>query len=589
MTLPIELLIVVLKAAFVAAFGMGLGVLLTWADRRQGSMIQDRVGPNRAVVFLPGRLVAVLAVLPAVAVAGAMVVLPILLSENLALRTAIAAVFSHVAVLLLWVTGVSIAGRVRVRGPRNLVDRALQALGDPRRIIYGGLAAHAMVVGLLVTLRGTEVGSVFREIGYRSGPVLSAVVLVAGAVYYASRVVKKDRVGFRLAGLLHPVADGIKSIFKEDVIPASVDRMMHALAPLIAFFPVLVVMAVVPFGPSLCVTESAESLFGLLDVASSTCSGTRIALQVLEIDSGLLFFLALGGTGIIGAALSGWASNNKYALLGSLRAASQMVSYEVTMGLTLIGALMIYGTLRLENMVVWQGAHAWGIFVQPAAFLLFFAAAVAESKRIPFDLPEGESEIVAGYFTEYSGMKFAMFFFGEYITVVTSSALIVTVFLGGWSVPFLASDGLRVVMADELLFSVPLPHVAVVGIGALAFILKTVAFCWLQLTIRWTLPRFRYDQLMALGWRKLLPLSLLNILLTAALVLFVDQLGKEGAAKMELLGDMTEFLLVGLFVAFVVAMTRWLLRPASHHRLLVTSSARIVEALGRTPVRTMGA
>jgi NADH-quinone oxidoreductase subunit H len=188
-------------------------------------------------------------------------------------------------------------------------------------------------------------------------------------------------------------------------------------------------------------------------------------LQVVDLDVGLLYFFALAGTGIVGAALAGWASDNKYSLLGGVRAASQMVSYEVTMGLTLVGAVMVYGSLRVDKMIEWQQHNAWGIFVQPVAFFLFFTASVAESKRIPFDIPEGESEIVAGYFTEYAGMKFAMFFFAEYIAVVTSAGLMSAIFLGGWDLPFLYRDGVHVAVGGTVLFEQTLPHVMVVVVG----------------------------------------------------------------------------------------------------------------------------
>ena len=264
-----------------------------------------------------------------------------------------------------------------------------------------------------------------------------------------------------------------------------------------------------PFGDTLCFgvdKDGSKVLTELLPYVpkDGVCSEGALPLGVFDLNVGVLYFFALAGTGIVGAALAGWASDNKFSLLGGLRAASQMVSYEVTMGLTLIGVFMIYGTLQVDDMVRWQADNAWGVFVQPLAFVLFFAAAVAESKRIPFDMPEGESEIVAGYFTEYAGMKFAMFFFAEYIAVVTSSALMAAIFLGGWHLPFINRDGHR---DRDRRSGLPEPGDAprlVVVIGLLGFILKTIVLCWLQLTIRWTLPRFRYDQLMKLGWRKLL-------------------------------------------------------------------------------------
>src|SRR5690606_27708651 len=245
-------------------------------------------------------------------------------------------------------------------------------------------------------------------------PAVLAFVIAGGAAYAVYSIRNEPRIGLRLAGLLHPAADGLKTMFKEDFVPPNADRFLHGLAPFISFFPALVVLAVVPFGDTLCFGTTDGSIdFGALAAVvpqSGVCTEGAVSLQVVDLNIGILYFFALAGTGIVGAALAGWASDNKFSLLGGLRAASQMVSYEVTLGLTIIGAVMIYGTLRIDEMVRWQGEHAWGIFVQPLAFFLFFAASVAEAKRIPFDIPEGESEIVAGYFTEYSGMKFAMFF-----------------------------------------------------------------------------------------------------------------------------------------------------------------------------------
>jgi NADH-quinone oxidoreductase subunit H len=266
-----------------------------------------------------------------------------------------------------------------------------------------------------------------------------------------------------------------------------------------------------------------------------------------------------------------------------------MVSYEVTMGLTLVGAVMVYGSLRVDRMIEWQQAHAWGIFVQPVAFFLFFTASVAESKRIPFDIPEGESEIVAGYFTEYAGMKFAMFFFAEYIAVVTSAGLMSAIFLGGWDVPFLFRDGLHVTIGDTVLFEQALPHLLVVVVGALGFVLKTLTLCWLQLMIRWTLPRFRYDQLMRLGWRKLLPASLGNVVATGLIVLSIASAGPGVEKFMDLLADYSKALLAiagfGGFVAFVV----FLVKPVHKRKTLSSSSAQFAAAAGGTRSVRMGA
>jgi NADH-quinone oxidoreductase subunit H len=266
-----------------------------------------------------------------------------------------------------------------------------------------------------------------------------------------------------------------------------------------------------------------------------------------------------------------------------------MVSYEVTLGMTVIGALMIYGTLRIDDMVRWQGEHAWGIFVQPVAFILFFAASVAESKRIPFDLPEGESEIVAGYFTEYSGMKFAMFFFSEYVAVVSSSALMAALFFGGWHLPFVDRAGIRVAFGDSVLLSQQLTHLSVILLGVAAFIGKTLALCLIQLTIRWTLPRFRYDQLMKLGWRKLLPASLVNILLTGLIVLVLQQASASVQRSMELVGDITEAIVAVGGLALLVWLVLFLLAPTKKRRLLVTSSQRFAASMGGTHTSRMEA
>jgi NADH-quinone oxidoreductase subunit H len=250
---------------------------------------------------------------------------------------------------------------------------------------------------------------------------------------------------------------------------------------------------------------------------------------------------------------------------------------------------MIYGTLRIDDMVRWQAENAWGIFVQPLAFLLFFAASVAESKRIPFDIPEGESEIVAGYFTEYAGMKFAMFFFSEYIAVVSSSALMAAIFLGGWHLPFLDRDGIRVVFGESVLFEQSMSHGIVILLGVLAFIGKTVTLCWVQLTIRWTLPRFRYDQLMRLGWRKLLPTSLVNILATGLVMLALSSVGPSLIPALAFLGHLT-MAVVALAGAFgLVALFIFFMTPAKKRRFVASSSARFAQMMGGTRTARMGA
>ena len=307
-------------------------------------------------------------------------------------------------------------------------------------------------------------------------------------------------------GLFHGLADGAKMILKENFTPSTYDRLCYNLAPWLVAVPVLVVFAVVPFGGSISPGHllSAAWFPGL-----ATFFGDRsYAMQVAELDAGIVVVLAISGIGILGTMLAGWSSNNKFSMLGAARAASQMISYEIAMGMAMVAMVVTYGTLDLNAMVRWQATHtlvagvpAWGIVVQPMAFLLFLTAAIAENKRVPFDLPECESELVAGYFTEYTSMKMGLFLLSEFIEIVVISALVVTLFFGGYSVPFLPTDAL--------------PHLAVVVLQVLAFTLKVFIVGCFQIQVRWTLPRFRFDQLMALGWKFLLPLAAANLVVTA--------------------------------------------------------------------------
>jgi NADH-quinone oxidoreductase subunit H len=583
----IELGIFALKAFVVVMFAMNVAVLLTWADRRQGAAIQDRVGPNRAVAWLPTKAAQGMALLPALGVAAGVVGLVATHQFPPETQGMAAMLMAQAAIFFVWMTGLVIAGKVAGRGPLNLFDVSIAAVGDPRRFVYAGLSLHALVLAIGIVYRGTETGLLLEQIGLYGGAPVLAFAIVFGAAYAAYVIRNEPRVGLRLFGLLHPAADGLKTIFKEDFIPPNADKFLHSLAPFIAFFPALVVLGVVPFGSGLCFGADPATGKIAFDQLAATlppegCTGVILPLQVVRLNVGVLYFFALAGTGIVGAALAGWASDNKFSLLGGLRAASQMVSYEVTMGLTLIGAFMIYGTLRVEEMVSWQAQNTWGLFVQPLAFVLFFTAAVAESKRIPFDLPEGESEIVAGYYTEYAGMKFAMFFFAEYIAVVTSSALMSAIFLGGWDLPFIRPDGLHIAIGNTVLVSETLPHVLIVVIGALGFVLKTVALCWLQLTIRWTLPRFRYDQLMKLGWRKLLPASLVNILATGVLILAVQSAGPSVTHALDVVSDLTKLALALLGLGALVLFVLFLLKPRNKRRSLASTSAQFAAALGGT-------
>ena len=300
--------------------------------------------------------------------------------------------------------------------------------------------------------------------------------------------------GLRLIGLFQPFADAIKMIFKEDFVPAFANKFLHTLAPFLSFFFVAITICAIPFGDKLNI------------------AGRSINLQILDLDAGLLFVVAMLSLGIYGIILSGWASRNRFTLLGGVRGAAQLISYEVALGLSLIGVIMVYPSLRLQEIVYFQGRYIfgwlpkWGVLLQPLGFVVFFFAALAETKRVPFDLPEGESEII-GFFTEYGGLKWGLFMMTDFMEIIIVSCLTTTLFFGGWQVPWMASDGFHFPWGGAWL----LPHGIVVLFQLLAFNIKVVFFCWLQILIRWTYPRYRYDQLMNLGWKVLIPLSLLNI------------------------------------------------------------------------------
>ena len=299
-------------------------------------------------------------------------------------------------------------------------------------------------------------------------------------------------------GLFHPIADAIKMFTKEDFVPPFGDKFLHTLAPFLALMFAIVGFAAIPFGDVLVI------------------GGKAITLQVAPINVGVLYIFAMASMGVYGVVLAGFSSNSNYAFLGGMRASSQMLAYEITLGATILGIVMIYGSLDLMEIVRGQ-QKVWGIFLQPVGFLLFVAAGLAETKRIPYDMPEGESEIV-GYFTEYSGMKFGMFFFTDFLETIMIACMATTLFLGGWQVPFLLSDGFHF---GSYIIEVPQLLVAFMQIGAFTF--KVLFFCWLFMTIRWTLPRFRYDQLMELGWKNIFPISLANIAITALALLLYDK------------------------------------------------------------------
>jgi NADH-quinone oxidoreductase subunit H len=375
--------------------------------------------------------------------------------------------------------------------------------------------------------------------------ILIMVMPLASLLTWAERrqsAMMQDRLGpnranigpIKLKGILHFVADALKMISKEDFVPANVHKMLFALAPILALAPVLIAFCIIPFGP----TIYPHALGGTLDTYSLAINpgaqafSDPIRMQMFQVDFGLIFYFAILTLANYGGTIAGWASYNKWALLGGLRSSSQMMSYEVAMGLALMGAFLIAGTLEPGAIVAhgatgqWQPSNPlnWLWLWQPVGFLLFFVAAIAETKRAPFDIPEGEPEII-GYFVEYSGMRWGMFFLAEFIEIVFISAVITCVFLGGYHFPFLDPDGFRIggyldpngVWTSGT--TLHLHHWVVVLIQFATFGAKVVALCWFQLMIRWTLPRFRADQLMNLGWKLLLPLALANIMVTALVYL----------------------------------------------------------------------
>jgi NADH-quinone oxidoreductase subunit H len=315
--------------------------------------------------------------------------------------------------------------------------------------------------------------------------------------------------GIRILGLLHPLADAVKMLTKEDFMPARADRLLFQLAPFVSVFFALVAFASIPFGDRLIIGDRT------------------IELQAVTLNVGILYVLGMLSLGVYGLMMAGWSSANNYALLGGQRAAALMISSEIAIGASIMGVVMVYGSLNMQDIARGQGQPllpavfgswipAWGILTQPLAFFLFLTAGIAATKRIPFDTPEGESEII-GYFVEYSGMKFGMFAMGDFLETVVIAGMTTALFLGGWQVPYLQATGFVFPWGG----AIALPHLVVVGMQVGAFLLKVVIMIWFLMLIRWTLPRFRYDQAMRLGWLGLFPLSILNIVLTGLVILAV--------------------------------------------------------------------
>jgi NADH-quinone oxidoreductase subunit H len=301
----------------------------------------------------------------------------------------------------------------------------------------------------------------------------------------------QDRMGPSRAGpfgLLQPAADGLKMFMKEEIIPDVSNKALFIIGPCIAMLTACMTGVVVPWGDSLEI------------------NGTKYPLQIADINIGVLYVFGVVSIGVYGIMIGGWASNNKFSLLGALRASAQMISYEVAMGLSIIALIMITGTISLKEITEQQGAGLWNIVYQPLGFLIFLICAFAETNRAPFDLPECETELVGGYHTEYSSMKLGFYLFAEYINMFISSAIISTLYFGGYNFPFMHDLGLS--------------HNAVTILGVVALFAKIFFFIFFFMWIRWTVPRFRYDQLMNLGWKILIPLSLVNIALTGGAMMF---------------------------------------------------------------------
>lgn len=327
--------------------------------------------------------------------------------------------------------------------------------------------------------------------------LITVILLVSlGVAMYATLLERKfagflqDRFGPDRAGkwgLLQPLADGGKLFFKEEYMPNTADKFLYLLGPCLTMLVALLTSAVVPWGPSLNI------------------GGTEFSLQVADLNVGILYVFAITSMGVYGIMIGGWASNNKYSLMGAIRASSQMISYELAMGLSIAALIMLMGSVSLKDIVDAQQGWHWNVIYQPVGFLIFFICALAETNRHPFDLPECETELIGGYHTEYSSMKLGFYLFAEYINMFVSSAILATLYFGGYHFPFIGRLGLS-------------PNAAAV-VGMIILFAKIIGFILLFMWIRWTLPRFRYDQLMRLGWKVLLPLALLNLALTGIFIL----------------------------------------------------------------------
>jgi len=369
--------------------------------------------------------------------------------------------------------------------------------------------------------------------------VFSVVMVTVAMLTLMERKVSawmQDRLGPNRvgpSGLLQPIADGLKNILKEETFPRAASGIFFILAPMMSIIPALVTFAVIPFAAPL------PTPWGLVDMI------------IADLPIGILYILAITGLGVYGIVIAGWASNNKYSFLGGLRASAQMVSYEVGLGMSLIPVFILVGNVTLTQ-IVWTQQEALGLWLfipLTLSFVLFVISSFAETNRLPFDVAEAESELVTGYHTEYSSMKFSMFFIAEYANMLTSSALMATLFLGGWDIPFFTFDNMRVIAPGVVEGAAPAVWKTLLTL--LVFALKTIFFVFVFMWVRWTVPRFRYDQIMHLGWKVILPTALAYIIVVATTVLVLDSMGISYGLVYGLILTAVNLLCLGIFLWLV--------------------------------------
>ncbi|MHB1298469.1 MAG: NADH-quinone oxidoreductase subunit NuoH [Gemmatimonadaceae bacterium] len=386
--------------------------------------------------------------------------------------------------------------------------------------------------------------------------VFTVYMIAVAYTTFAERKISawiQDRIGPNRVGpwgLFQVLADGLKNLMKEEAMPGAVNKPLFVLAPAISFIPALIAWAVIPFGAPL------PTPWG------------RIDMVVADMPIGFLFTLAITSIGVYGIVIAGWSSNNKYALLGGLRSTAQMVSYEIAMGMSCVVVLLMAGNVSLNQIIVQQATMGWNVLLISVAAFIFLVAAFAETNRLPFDLPEAESELITGYHTEYSAFKFSLFFIAEYANLITASALFVTLFLGGWDIPFTQWDNLGPATVGKSLATIAM------------FAAKVLFFMFFFIWVRWTLPRFRYDQLMSLGWKFMLPTALAYIVIVSSTVLGLDALGLVRGSWAYLLTMMGLNLVLVVILFFILDRGR-LISPADTR----VSGARLEALRRRAPRR----